>query len=142
MARRTKERIFRVVYERDEDGWHAEIPSVRGCHTWGKSIGLARRGIREALATCVEIFGDEATADAVAEAAVFEDDIRFPARVTALVAKAKAARAEAHAAEERAAKATRRAVEVLAKAGVGMRDAATLLGMSHQRVHQLRGARG
>lgn len=41
---------YKVVFERDESGaWIARIPAVRGCHTYGRTLGEARRRIREAL---------------------------------------------------------------------------------------------
>ncbi len=60
-------RTFRVVYERDGDGWHVYIPEVKGCRTWGRSREAARRNIREALATCVDVFPNAGEIAASAE---------------------------------------------------------------------------
>jgi len=41
---------FTVVYERDEAGWWvAEVPSISGCHTQGRTIEEARERILEVL---------------------------------------------------------------------------------------------
>lgn len=40
---------FRVIFESDEDGYHAWVPALVGCHTWGKSLEDVRENIREAI---------------------------------------------------------------------------------------------
>ncbi|MGH7491164.1 MAG: type II toxin-antitoxin system HicB family antitoxin [bacterium] len=45
---------FTVVIEPDEDGFHAYVPSLPGCHTFGKSIDEARESIVEAMELHVE----------------------------------------------------------------------------------------
>src|SRR5436309_356773 len=65
---------YRVIFERDESGaWIARVPSVRGCHTHGRTLEQARRRLREALGLWVD---DADTAELV-------EDIRLPARVLA-----------------------------------------------------------
>ena len=65
-------KTYRVVYELDESGhWIAAVPSVKGCHTYGRSIRQARDRIREALALFVR---DAARVRLV-------DDVRLPADV-------------------------------------------------------------
>jgi predicted RNase H-like HicB family nuclease len=100
---------YHVTYERDESGWWvAAVRGVPGCYTQGRTVDEARRRIREAL----ELFVDNAR--------------------TAL-------RKKADEEDRRAARAARRAVRVLRTGRLKMsaRDAARLLGLSHQRVHQL-----
>jgi len=60
-----------------------------------------------------------------------------PKGVQALVARARESRAAADAAHVDASIATRTAAERLAQEGLTVRDAGTLLGISHQRVQQL-----
>lgn len=121
------QRTYRVVYERDDDGWWvARIPKVRGCHTQGRSIAQARTRIREALAACL---GNDTTA----RKADFAEEIRLPRALSSNVAKvAQLAKAFESLQRERT-KAARR----LAAQGISVRDAGEILRLSHQRVQQL-----
>ncbi len=61
---------YRVIYERDDDGWLVTIPGRPNginCHTWGHTIPEARERIREALGACFED-------DGTAESAVFIEE--------------------------------------------------------------------
>ena len=40
---------FRVIFESDEGGYHAYVPVLVGCHTWGKTLEEVRENIREAI---------------------------------------------------------------------------------------------
>ena len=120
---------YRLDLERDETGaWIARVPDVPGCHTYGRTLEQARRRIREALALWVD---DAATAE-------LDEQIHLPRRArqalqrsATLRERARRDRAEAHAA-------TADAASVLVdELDLGMRDAAELLGVSHQRVQQL-----
>lgn len=71
---------YRAVYEREPNGrWTVEIPQVRGCHTYGRTIEQARDRIREALDLFVK---DADTAEIV-------DDVRLPASVKAGIQRAR-----------------------------------------------------
>ena len=119
---------YRVVLERDESGaWIATVPSVPGCHTHGRSLVEARRRIREALALWVD---DTTTAELV-------DDAHLPPEAAAAVRRSITAREKLVAARDAAGSATTEAARGLVDAGLGVRDAAYLLGLSHQRVQQL-----
>ncbi len=120
---------YTVRYERDETGWWvATVKGVRGCHTQGRTIDQARRRIREALA----LFVDDS------EDAELIDDIALPASAQTLLNRVRATRKRA---EKEAAKlqdSAAEAAQVLTEdVGVSVRDAGELLGLSHQRVHQL-----
>lgn len=121
--------IYTIRYEKDETGWWiATVKEVRGCHTQGRTIEQARRRIREALG----LFVDQA------EKAELIDDVVLPANARSLLKRVLSTRKRA---EEEAIKlqnTTAEAAEVLTKdVGVSVRDAGELLGLSHQRVHQL-----
>jgi predicted RNase H-like HicB family nuclease len=40
---------FTVVMEPDEDGFHAYVPALPGCHTFGDTVEEARANISEAI---------------------------------------------------------------------------------------------
>ena len=40
---------YRVILEPDEGGFHAYVPALLGCHTWGKNIDEARAMVRDAI---------------------------------------------------------------------------------------------
>jgi predicted RNase H-like HicB family nuclease len=121
---------YRVAYDRDESGWWvASVRGVRGCHTQGRTVDEARRRIVEAL----DLFVDDA------RTARIIDDVRLPTRAAQAVSAYSTLRRKADLEDLRAAAAARRAVRVLRGGRLKMsaRDAARLLGLSHQRVHQL-----
>lgn len=123
---------FKVVYERDESGWWlARVPSVAGCHTQGRTVDEARRRVREALGLFV---------DGAARARLI-DDVRLPAAARRAVRQYQQFRSRLLAQEKKASAAVRKAVHVLhdAPLKLSMRDAASVLGVSYQRVHQLTG---
>jgi predicted RNase H-like HicB family nuclease len=121
---------YRVAYERDESGWWvATVRGVRGCHTEGRTLDEARRRIREALG----LFVDDA------RKATIVDAVKLPTAATKAIRAHASFRKKAHDEDRRAARAARRAVQDLRTGRLKMsaRDAARLLGLSHQRVHQL-----
>ena len=116
-------KTYRVVYEIDESGhWIATVPTVRGCHTYGRSLSEARSRIRDALSLFVP---RAATAKLV-------DDVRLPPPMRRLVVQYRSARAHAEEDRKRAETAARQLATRLSR-----RDAADLLEISHQRVQQL-----
>jgi predicted RNase H-like HicB family nuclease len=123
-------KTYRVAYERDESGWWvASVRGVRGCHTQGRTVEEARRRIRETL----ELFVDDGRKAAIV------DDVKLPGAATRSIRAYATLRKKADEEDRRAARAARRAVRVLrtGKLKMSARDAARLLGLSHQRVHQL-----
>ena len=120
---------YRVVIERDEtDAWLARVPSVPGCHTYGRTLEQVRRRIRAAL----ELWVDDAR----------EADLRFEIRLpTALKKELDRARTtrdrSARAQREASVALSRAARDLTQKAGLSLRDAAELLELSHQRVQQV-----
>src|SRR5438445_6761790 len=123
-------KTYRVAYERDESGWWvASVRGVRGCHTQGRTVDEARRRIVEAM----ELFVGNA------RSAKIVDDVKLPAPAKEAIRAYAALRKSAEREDRRAALAARRAVRVLRGGRLKMsaRDAARLLGLSHQRIHQL-----
>jgi predicted RNase H-like HicB family nuclease len=122
--------VYHVAYQRDESGWWvASVREVRGCHTQGRTVDEARRRIREAM----ELFVDDA------QSAKVVDDVKLPATAAKAIRTYATLRRRADQEDRRAAIAARRAVRLLqgGKLKMSARDAARVLGISHQRVHQL-----
>ncbi|MAG47269.1 hypothetical protein CL617_01570 [archaeon] len=47
---------FTVLIEKDEDGYYVgSVPSLRGCHTQGKTIDELLKHIKEAIELCLEV---------------------------------------------------------------------------------------
>jgi predicted RNase H-like HicB family nuclease len=124
-----------VTYERDEGGWWiAELRGVPGVNSDGRTVADARRRVREALSLVV--------GEAAAERANLVDDVKLPADVKRAVRRAVATRTRADKLQAAAQDATRALVKELTRRyGLSVRDAADLLGVSHQRVQQIKAAR-
>jgi predicted RNase H-like HicB family nuclease len=120
---------YRVKVERDESGaWIARVPDVPGCHSYGRTLRQLRGRVREALSLWVED----------AETAELDFDVRLPAPLRSRVRSAIAGRERAARAQEEANEGLASAAKALTgKFGLSLRDAADLLGLSHQRVQQL-----
>jgi predicted RNase H-like HicB family nuclease len=121
---------YHVAYERDESGWWvASVREVRGCHTQGRTVDEARRRIRKAM----DLFVDNA------RSAKLIDDVKLPVTAAKAIRAYTTLRKRADLEDRRASLAARRAVRLLrgGKLKMSARDAARLLGVSHQRVHQL-----
>lgn len=50
---------FTVVIEPDEEGFHAYVPSLPGCHTFGATIEEAQQNIAEAIQLHIECMQDD-----------------------------------------------------------------------------------
>jgi predicted RNase H-like HicB family nuclease len=123
-------KAYRVTYERDDSGWWvASVRGLRGCHTQGRTVDEARRRIVEAM----ELFIDNA------RSAKIVDDVKLPAAAKKVIREYASLRNKAEQEDRRAVRAARRAVRILREGRLKLsaRDAARVLGLSHQRVHQL-----
>lgn len=125
---------FEVVFSPDEGGWHVEIPSVRGCHSWGRSLSAARRYIREALASCVDVLGEDA--DRIARDAELVERFDLPAGIKQAIARYRVSRARAERLEAALQSSQRAAAQTIVKR-FSVRDAGELLGVSGARVNQI-----
>ena len=121
---------YTAVFERDKEGfWLVELVEEPRVHTYGRTLAKARDHIRDATALWFEVASD---------AFILVEDIRLPKPVKATVDRARKERAKAQTVQEAAAGATRKAARALVEEGqLSVRDAADILGLSHQRVQQL-----
>jgi predicted RNase H-like HicB family nuclease len=118
-------------YERQPGGgaaWIVELVEEPRCHTFGRTLRAAQRNIREAAAAWHEVDPSDVSVD---------DDVRLPASASRALSRSRALRDRERKAHEQARAAVAAAVAALRDAGLSERDAGTLLGLSHQRVHQL-----
>ncbi|MBU1203475.1 MAG: type II toxin-antitoxin system HicB family antitoxin [Nanoarchaeota archaeon] len=47
---------FTVLIEKDEEGYYiGSVPSIRGCHTQGRTIDELLGNIKEAIELCIEV---------------------------------------------------------------------------------------
>ncbi len=119
---------YTVILERDESGaWISRVPSVPGCHTYGRSITQAISRTRQALSLWVDD----------ADAAELRPKFRLPDGLLRAADRGRIARLKASRAQIEAQDALASAARSLTRGGLSRRDAAELLGVSHQRVQQL-----
>ena len=124
-----------VSYTLEDGRWTAALEGVPGCLTQGRTIEQTRERMREAIQAWFDL---EAPYDGT-----LVDDVRLPAPARALVAEALEAKATVENASKMLSDRSSRAVAALTGAGMSLRDAGTLLGLSRQRAHQLAtGTRG
>ena len=121
---------YTVRYERDEGGWWvATVPRIRGCHTQGRSIEEARRRIREALG----LFIDNT------ERVDLRDEVELPKDVQKTLRKVAEYRQDVEKLQKQSAGALEKAIKQLTELlNLSTRDQADLLGLSHQRIHQIK----
>jgi predicted RNase H-like HicB family nuclease len=121
-------RNYVAVYERDpeSDAWLVHIRGIAGCQTYGRSLRQAEDRIREALAVWLDCDVDH-----------LEIANEWPSELDDVAQSVSEARDEASDATRRAAAATVKAAKRLDRMGLSRRDAADILGISHQRVQQL-----
>lgn len=49
-----KQFTFRTIIQKDGKGFHGFVPSLLGCHTYGKTIPEVRKNIKEAVQGWIE----------------------------------------------------------------------------------------
>jgi predicted RNase H-like HicB family nuclease len=128
MVAMNRKKNFVAVYEHDADDnvWLVHIKGVEGCQTYGRTIRQAGSRIREALAAWL---------DREPDTLVITPEM--PRDIAVLASAVSQARMEAEQAGTTAQESTVSAVRQLTDMGLSRRDAADLLGISHQRVQQL-----
>jgi len=111
--------------------WMADFEGLP-VHTWGRSLAKVKQYAREALALHLDV-----SEDAVEDRIVFCRP-QFPRAVEKALEGAERARSAADTASAQASEARAAAARALVQdAHLSLRDAAEVLGLSHQRVQQL-----
>lgn len=133
MTTRTKDNDDVTTYtaqlEREADGrWTVELAEDPRVHTWGNTVTQALTRMREATAMWFDT--DEASIELIPAPVLPKTALR-------IIEQAGQARDKARTADRVAIDKTTKAAVELARRGISMRDAAAILGISHQRVHQL-----
>lgn len=107
----------------------ATVLKLRGCHTQGRTLDEARRRVREAMA----LFIDDS------ESVEIRDEILLPKAVQQSIKKVAESRHIAAKLQKQSAGALEKAVKQLSeRLSLSTRDQADLLGLSHQRIHQIK----
>ena len=121
---------YDAIARAEEGGWDIEVAAADGSHTWAPTLRKALQHAREVAAVWFDQPLDDVEVNLVVEGAADE------------IAAARHKRDAADQASREAAEATQAAVVRLAGMGLPDRDVAAVVGLSHQRVHQLRTAAG
>lgn len=120
---------YTALCERSGDWWAIKVPQVPGVHSQARRLDRVEAMARDAIGLILDV--DEDSFDV-------ELDIRLPDSADAALGRLAAARAQADAAQKEQASAAHQAAEALVKnAGMTVRDAGRILGVSFQRVDQL-----
>jgi hypothetical protein len=122
---------YRVEVTRDGKWWMVAIPEIDGL-TQARRLEEAPLMARDYIAISLEVPIEEVE---VAVAVIDVDGIN----VLDALAKLESEKAEAEAARDQVAEDTRRLAQALAGKKVPVRDIGAILGVSHQRAHQLVG---
>lgn len=124
----TTTRTATFTWDEDDRVWLVEFPDEPGCHTFGRTLAIAREQAVDALALWLDLPAGEVR---VEERLELGD-------LAVLAAQARRARVAAESARETAGIATETAVlGLVADAGLTYRDAAAVLDLSHHRVAQI-----
>ncbi|OGO36993.1 MAG: hypothetical protein A2Z03_01965 [Chloroflexi bacterium RBG_16_56_8] len=72
---------FTVVIEPDEEGFHAYVPALPGCHTFGATVEEARTNIIEAMELHIESMKEDGESVPVEREPVFITRLSVPLAV-------------------------------------------------------------
>jgi predicted RNase H-like HicB family nuclease len=121
---------YTAIYEQvASGGWRAILGEETRVSTNGRTLAQARAQLRAAAALWLHL-----------DPAAFEliDQVRLPENIQVALDTAARDRTESHAAQQTAMASSREAARLLVNvAMLSRRDAAEILGLSHQRVQQL-----
>lgn len=125
----SSEQTRRVEAVRSGDWWAITVPELGGIFTQAKRLDQVESRAREAIAMMLDI--DETAVGHL------EICVEPPTSASALIDALETALTAATEAEAKAARIRREAALLLRAEGLPLRDVGHLIGLSHQRVHQL-----
>lgn len=122
---------YEAVFERDDNNtWLVTVPQIKGAHTDGANLERARANIKEALALILDVNEDSFDLD---------ESFTLPPEVVTSLETGRTLREFASITAALSMVSTREAVDLLVSGlGLSFRDTAHLVGISFQRVQQLR----
>jgi predicted RNase H-like HicB family nuclease len=119
---------YKAIAERSGKWWAVELPDVPGGFTQGRNLKEAAEMAREAVALLLDLPEEEIEIDL---------QPKLPKDTTTALADFQTRRLQREEAEEAERTAQAAAARALTGAGLSVRDAGVVLGISHQRVAQL-----
>ena len=119
---------YQAIARRSGTWWAVEVPDVPGAHTQGRSLREAEQMAREAVSLLLDVEEDQVLIDLRPE---------LPEATIGILADFEARRAAREEAEDAERTAQEAAARALKEAGLSVRDAGAVLGISHQRIAQL-----
>lgn len=127
---------YRVVVTREDNAWLATVPDLPGAHTFARTLAALDKAVREVVALAADL-----PDDAMNDLTLNWDYHTGDASVDEQTAHIRHMRAEAEQLSAQATASTATMARQLIERGMSVRDAATLLGVSPQRVSQMTGHR-
>lgn len=124
----TTRNFYRATATRSGRWWAVVVPAVPGALTQGPTLKAAAAMAREAVALVLDIPEESVVIDLRPE---------LPDTAATALNDFRSRRSERERAEEAEREAQATAAQVLREAGLSVRDAGEVLGVSHQRVSQL-----
>jgi predicted RNase H-like HicB family nuclease len=121
-------KTYTAVYERDGDAWLVAIAGEPRCHSWGRTLTAAHSHIRDALALWLDQSPDSLE---------ILDEVRLPRELERQLSTVRQSKEALEHFQQTVTQATAQAAKALTESGLSMRDAARIMGKSHQRIDQL-----
>ena len=128
------EMTFRVVFTKEGKDWTVVAPDVHPAHSWGPNLKSAAEHIKEAIALVLDL------PEGVEQSIVLDPEYKIGGMRTQesnIFRTARDARHKLRTAQDEADETLRQAIEEGRRHGLSMRDIATMIDVSYQRVAQI-----
>jgi hypothetical protein len=132
MADTMSNHVYRAVVTREDGTWLADMPELPGGHTYARTLPALDKAVREVVVLAADL-PDDAMDRVCVEWEFHTGDSALDAET----ARVRALRAEAERMAAEASQSTATLARRLVACGTSVRDAATLLGVSAQRISQV-----